>query len=298
MALIKLPKRLHPDFALLNRTPIGPVTIDWSNPLTSRLKWFGITDLGGTFHELVKKSFNVRAPKGYELTIRGMGQEFLDNNDDGVELFGTESPEPTNNEVTYFAFARWDATSESGSFTILAVNSPGTEFSVRLSQSSGGFNYKFAAASSTVAANRTANGPGGGANSFADGGIFLLAATATNTDLTLYLDGEQIAQTTFSASDLRWSDNENWWLGQLHSLGTSPFEGIVMCAGVTHSRWSDQQHRAFAKDMYQILKPVHELEYFTSAGAPPTGRIMSSLAYNGGLAGSGGIAGSGGGLAG
>ena len=35
-----------------------------------------------------------------------------------------------------------------------------------------------------------------------------------------------------------------------------------------------------------------------TAPAPPTGRIMSSLAAHGGLAGSGGIAGQGGGLAG
>ena len=35
----------------------------------------------------------------------------------------------------------------------------------------------------------------------------------------------------------------------------------------------------------------------TATSAGPTGRIMSSLAYHGGLAGSGGIAGQGGGLA-
>lgn len=46
---------------------------------------------------------------------------------------------------------------------------------------------------------------------------------------------------------------------------------------------------------YRADTPVF---YFVSAGAPPTGRIMSSLAASGGLAGKGGIAGQGGGLAG
>jgi len=153
--MLKLTKRFHPDFVTRNKKPLGSVTIDWNNPLSRDLKWFAWTDRGGLCSDLVSDTFHVRAPKGYTNTLQGAGLSIQDNDNDGVELLGTAAPEPTHNEVTMAAYVRWDETASSGNQTILFLNSPGNEFTLRLTQTSGGFSYGFNAAYVTVAANRS-----------------------------------------------------------------------------------------------------------------------------------------------
>jgi len=116
---------------------------------------------------------------------------------------------------------------------------------------------------------------------------------------------------------ITWPESELWINGSLIVTGTSgaptglgtnytlsnrftknePLLGSIALFAILDNKGKGSV-KQLTTDPYQILKPVTPVVYFTADGAPPSGRIMGSLANKGGLAGLGGIAGPGGGLAG
>ena len=118
----------------------------------------------------------------------------------------------------------------------------------------------------------------------------------TNTR-ALYIDG------AFADSDgtaFTWADqvpNEYSLYGD-NSAGGNVSDSWQRYAMTFDRELTEGEVASLYRDPYQLLRPAAQSAYITSDAPPPSGRIMSSLAHNGGLAGLGGIAGPGGGLAG
>ena len=80
MGQIILPKSLHPDFATPGKKPIGPVEIDWSNPLSKGLK-FVVLFRDGVAREAISGVFpGVTGDPEIKVLNRGWGATF-DGND-------------------------------------------------------------------------------------------------------------------------------------------------------------------------------------------------------------------------
>lgn len=119
------------------------------------------------------------------------------------------------------------------------------------------------------------------------------------TERRLFVDGQEVAGGTGLQSAPLWTDTgaSRWRMSILELVDATPsdpFGGHIFVAGVAQAAWGAAQARAFYENPWQIFNPRI---IYIPVDILGTGRIMSSLAYQGGLAGMGGIAGQGGGLA-
>ena len=121
-------------------------------------------------------------------------------------------------------------------------------------------------------------------------------------EVVLYLDGNQVSTVSYTGT----TDHQTNFItvfGLFNNaagtgVGTSQqFDGQMSDCFICHEVLNEAEIDSLYNDFYQVLEKRPQLLPLTT-GAAPTGRIMGSLANNGGLAYKGGIAGIGGGLAG
>ena len=126
----------------------------------------------------------------------------------------------------------------------------------------------------------------------------ILATFEANTAAHLYVDGALIGSDTSSVGIMDTDSSENWVVGGQQDFNNNLYYGWLRDLRFWRRVLTPEEVRSLYWDHWQVFEP--QMQFLpVAAGAPPVGgRIMSSLAYHGGLAGQGGIAGAGGGLAG
>lgn len=293
---IELPKWAQVGFAELKIKPIGPMEIDWSNPLTRGLKIAHVPQTYSHYDLASKSKFEVtnNTPK----TRPDQGKLAYVLNTTATQVlspFSTNVKEPAVGEGhTLLTTFRADNTTgdrnwllsnrvtDGGSgFAFYTFTLAGTipDQTVRLYMVYGGVaEYQF---NTTIRIN--------------DDFVPLAIAGTLNGDYDSYINGEQ-------------ADNVS--VGTLNAntdsiaLYADPFNNDGLTGAVEYTyyfdrRLSHEEIREITRDPYQLLKPAIPLAaFFNLDVAAPSGRIMGSIANQGGLAGRGGIAGPGGGIAG
>lgn len=290
MALNILPKEFHIDFRLPGVKPVGPVEIDYSNPLARKLK--GVISEG--FRALP-------SPLGggvIKVTPRGKGLAAIDSPDhtdtwryDGIEV----SREPKHSVFIHFHQPIFPSPAATGEAIYCERPNSTQIFKIVLTSKfldNGDMSWV------------TRNSAGGGlqeriVSAALDQSIdfhSIMFVKNSDTDRVLYAD-ENIA-TSANDSGGTYNATNTSICADPFDIGAANHNQTVLVVYAFKEALSAKDYRSLQADPYQLLKPKTPAMYFTAAGAPPAGRIMSSLANNGGLAGLGGIAGPGGGLAG
>lgn len=286
MALLHLNKRFHPDFIKVGKKPLGPVEVDKE-------------DLGNylTFATLLSSN-------NLSDLVTGSGPtsivDYVQEIEGGNTGFATDGTAP---ELDYSTQALVDVTKP---FTLM--------FKCRLNAVTNNDalgTLKSASTSSMLLLFESSlpdfhwGGPSSGFSGYQ------ISFSPAITDLHTYqicYNGEGDVKTNFRAfldgvevtvdDGVTVSASNNVTVIGNRQNGNLPHSGFIEYLFVFNKDLS-AVGSTLHRDVYRrVLKPSTPLSYSTASGVAPTGRIMSSLAYNGGLAGSGGIAGSGGGLAG
>ena len=288
--LLQLPKRFHRAFISPNKVLTFNAEIDWSNPLAKDLVVF--YPLGGTQRMVnladptsqasVNGSFAAHTPIGFvNSSLIGNNLELLNS---GRYCIG--------NNLTIFI--------QTDNLQDGASGSPGI-FGNRNSASD---NNWISVNAGPATDNIRVFFKDGSSETLLDvSGIdtkvpHIFAVTRKGDELILYVDGERRGSIDEGARSA-FTANQNFRIGTyFNAAANRTISGDFNNAGIFQRALSDAEHRLLAQNTHALLKPLTLPTYFTPADAPPAGRIMSSLAKNGGLAGLGGIAGPGGGLAG
>jgi len=291
MAFIKLPKEFHIDFRIPGMKPVGPVEIDYTNPLSRSLDAFMLFD--------GYEATNLVAPNRFKFGSSYKGIDDLKGGAKGLEahitaltttgeVYRIVPMRSFNQGTAIFSGCFENYTGAAGFFSLRTVDTAPNTIFFRLDNNS----IRVRINGSTIVLDSPVD---------VFGSTTSVVKTITwNEDTntrSLYIDG------AFADSDgtaFSWVDqvpNEYSLYGD-NSAGGNVANSWQRYAMTFDRELTEGEVASLYRDPYQLLRPLAQSVYITSDAPPPSGRIMSSLAHNGGLAGLGGIAGPGGGLAG
>ena len=255
MALHQLPKSFHPDFSNPRKKPIGPVKVDWSNPLTRGLVAAWTCDEAGLLRDI--------SGNGHHGTPTGTAGYYGSTRGRALDLTGTDYYTITDRAAFDFA---------GGAMSVVAgtiSDSAGQNAELVEKQAGGLRYYQLFDATGSVwkwfvrGTGATIQLTGG---TSVTGEYVNLCATASSSGAVLYENGVQTASNGSDPGDL--SNSADLYLG-FGNAGT--YDGKVYYVWMYDRQLSDLEAQQLHESPYQILKPVEPSLYFTTeAGAAPT----------------------------
>lgn len=273
MGMLILPKQFHPDFAIKNRKPVGPVEVDWSNPITRGLEAAYIFDNEKSLRDYAKSIHNgtvtgtpnfIGSIQGRALNFSGSsesfdvpdhpGLNFLDGQNftfvtgvvsnsvaQSAEVYEKQLSTPINQLFTQGSVWRFYVRTNSGSQFLISSRAPiaGEYINAACVRVSSGTNHLYINGVSVV----SGTDPGGD----------------VNADTTLKIG----------------RGNAGNWNGELFYMWV--FRRALNSAEVQSLHF----------DPYQILKPATPISYFmpVADGAESITADAGSYAYSGTAAG-------------
>ncbi len=270
MPAFKTPKSAHPDFALPNVKPKGPVKIDWTNRFAKGLLFYDLlrpntpSDLTSLrLAPLVRGTglFPGTTAASYEITE---GVQMVK----GVAAGGSRadlSPEITfTNDEPWTIVLRFKQAGNDNKGMLIGDAPATTPYIWATSGTNIVVNAQ--AASTTFFASN---------NSFLDMTDFIVTSTgegASSSTLTAYKDG---------AKESAGSKSTGITLSTLlrgHSNSALAFSGHMEAAAVYNRAWSDEDVDAYRKDRYQVLEPLIPLLVMTPELAGGASAALSGTA--------------------
>ena len=258
MALLQLPKHLHPDFSIHNRKPIEAVEIDWTNPLTKDLLYFFIWQKGLPY-DLVTKQFVTLSPSGIQLKHDSQGAYVEHSGRAQASSFSPWS-DIGNSSFTVLSRFRQPLSSRQTLFCSRQANNV-SQIELRLNAN----NFGVAEAGSICFYVKDSTGPGTAASSVINGDWQTVVGVKNDGDHQLYVDGSQEASSAKVNENL--SGSPDFVFGGLPNTTTIEFTGDRS----VDIGWSDAKTprdiSSLNDDLYQILKPATPQFYFVPTGA-------------------------------
>lgn len=261
--VLPLPKELHPDFYNPRKKPVGPVEIDWDNPLTEGL----------VFAEFLLNERRERIEPFTGLRSTHTGNLKFSKSSEGVAF----DPEGFGGVITYGASDWWDFGADD--FTVIVrSNPPASGITADFSNGGGGNqwrlnpNFNQSAASSPgdyaflTYAGSFLNAGTSGAN-VADGEVHTWGGSRTGNDLGLYRDGALIASNSGTPKNVTAGTNTDMQVGGWNA-GASPSTQIYFALAFRKGK-SAAEMKKIADKPYQILKPATPQLFFVASGGGP-----------------------------
>lgn len=262
MGQILLPKQYHPDFALPGKKPIGPVEVDWNNPLTKGLAVCYVprlttdpVDIKGSRITAVDVVPTSRITKGVVVAEHGLSDGSAPVDETGIFFEGSTGG--LSNAVTLVVKSRPNNTDDAGDYWTAVF---GTFFSSKPAVGNIGITYR-----SGTAAEGT---PNPAQQRFTIQGVADYASTLKNLNgtafqlhgvsavsggtVTYYTDG--LPHQSHNIGSFTGSD-DGWTLGDRQSGGVALYSNVEL-AYVFHRALSDTEWLSLELDPYQILKPA------------------------------------------
>jgi hypothetical protein len=264
MGQILLPKQYHSDFAQPGKKPLGPVEIDWSNPLTIGLiSCVPIVDAGFPY-DLARKEFLGTSTNSAFIGIDG-GRRTA-NIEGGARGFRdtTYSPRPTEESIFWmgsFSGAQSGGDGTLGGVTYSSNTSEPPFVSCAFKRSST-FNITFLY-------NLGGGQIGIGLTPFSTGADqdVRLLGTITSGTQKLYSKGSEIASGSTSGS-IGYGSDPFIHIGADHLAGGRDANSLVALQYLWNRALSPVEAKSISEDPYQILKPATAQIYtFPSAVA-------------------------------
>ena len=277
MPAFKLPKQFHPDFSQPNKKPVGPLEIDWSNPITQGLigayvfnRHTGYQDLVSKQHLSVFGSTSLK-PVGFDRR-QNFGVSCSD--DQSSYMTGDSSvyrARITDKLTAFIDIDYRDATSGgTNGFLFGDVQLTGTDYNWGI-YIDGSANYNVFLKNGSGTSKNTPDVASGAVN----GGDFItdtLCLRYDSTNLDFLRNGSQAATTTQSGNVQ--SNALNLSFDRWNSANDE--EVNYRIALIFARALSDHEIKALHDNPYQILKPAIPFYYFTGAAAGGT-TINASL---------------------
>jgi len=261
MAILQLPKKLHPEFAKRNRQPLCPVEIDWTNPLTKGLVGFYM--MGTRVNLVTGEQFNPFPDLDPKNNAVGKGIEFgsndrhqsgntldFNNNEASVYIHGL------NLENSGTTFTRLVSYADSGSASnqgwALVYNSTSDNL------------YWSSRTSSTYYDDTTR------INMTQASGEKILSVRVDNASSTKTVDYNLNNQfktqgTSASANWLNITATDQFVIGDSNDTNTGELNTVIMF----NRRLTDAEDKALHEDLYQLLKPSTPQFYFVTGEVGP-----------------------------
>jgi len=264
MPLLALPKHADPEFGTPNRKPLGPVEIDWNNPITRGLvgcyilqdgQIINVLNRGGevTNNGLVKQI----SPSGFSLKGNGSDawaqvETQLDPNLDFSCVMGFEDMGTTGNQ-----FLCSNGSINSGAHYWGMVVNP--------SNLDGVFGIEFRVGAVNLLA-RTIDA--GADTGFHTGGMTRVGPTSAVLGYA-YLDGRNKATEGPESATMQSTSEGSIGSRRRGSSANDDFlSGNVLFRWTWQRALSDAEHMSIANDAYQVLRPAVDPSYFFSGVAP------------------------------
>ena len=265
--MLKLPKRFHPDFSRPNKKPVGPVEIDWSNPITLGLIGAYVFNRHTGYQDLVSKqhlsAFGSASLKPVGSVRRNYGVSCSDDQNSYMTGDSAVYRARITDKLTAFIDIDYrDATSGgTNGFLFGDVQLTGTDYNWGI-YIDGSANYNVFVKNDSGTAKQTPDVASGAVN----GGDFItdtLCLRYDGTNLDFLRNGAQAATTTQSGNVQ--SNALNLSFDRWNSANDEEVNYRV--ALIFARALSDHEIKALHDNPYQILKPAVPLYYFTGAGA-------------------------------
>lgn len=269
MPTFELPKVLHPDFQLPQRKPVGPVEIDWLNPITRGLKFLYVADGFEIFKDLVTGDIGIVGGVRPLPKVNRNGERVV-----AVTVAGATSVSFLNVQVSVGAGAvsfaagwEWDGIGQGFRTVVslpgvadLGVYAPTSNVDHRIAQDSSAGNTVEFSGAKMVAVEPTTIG--------------ITRRDTTNTAGTqfAYHDGIEASANTEQAQAYGGGNG----FGVLLFVGqNTEFSGGSMSwCGVWNTQLSAAQNLSLHNNPWQMLKPKIPVFYFTPE-AEAEGALLS-----------------------
>ena len=257
MPVFTLPKSSHPDFALPNVKPKGPVLVDWGEPLSKGLL----------------SCVLFRAGEGDVTRLRTATSTTGTNSIDMGVHSGVQSGKTVGSEANaHIDFLPTMTFTVDDPWTIvLRLRCDGAANSgMSAGQRGDTSSYIWARNGTDVIINTEA-----GSTTFFSGTADLTVMTdvvvtstgegTTNSTLSVYLDGVKESTGSLSTGFILNA------LFTAHTNHTLALNGLMELGYVYNRTWSDNDVATYRESRYQILKPAIPLTYFVPAAAAAGG---------------------------
>jgi hypothetical protein len=268
MALLKLPKRFHPDFSQPGRKPVGNVEIDYSNPITRGLRLAPIFQgnlydpasnsvLSSTLATLVRDEINSHVKiDSYTALGRVDTPAFDCTNWAGVTV------------ISLFKFAGIASQFPAISSSVKAGDFRGNWM---LSTDGNGGIVQFRAGDATTAANTV--------ETYNDQDVVFAAGTWDGATIELQCAKDNTALSSVTAAQTTAFTGvaaENY-IGYYSRTGGRSYTRPIYYVMVWDRALSQHEIESIRCDPYQILKPAVDPIYFTSSGAAGTYTLTADV---------------------
>lgn len=261
MALLQLPRKLHPDFSGLNRKPTGNIEIDWSNPLTKGLLYLFVWQDGKPY-DLVSKQFVDLSTESTSIEHDTQGAYVVHAGRSQASTFSPWADIGSSN-LTVFSKFRQPTTSRETLFCSRQANNV-SQIEIRLNAASTGA----ALAGSICFFAKDQIGGGTAAASAITGDWQTATCKKVSGNHFIFVDGKQAATAIVANDDL--TGAPNFVFGGLPGTTTIEYNGDRSLDAGWSRDLSDREIASLDADLYQILKPATPVFYYT-AGEPPAG---------------------------
>jgi hypothetical protein len=269
MSNMVLPKFAHPDFARPDRKPVGPVAIDWSNPLTKGLKRAYFPQAENPVDSLKilnlvtgnLESTEVISANPTDILDPRMGKSVSINSATSGAV-RIPSIGDTGGNGTVFALHRVGSTHNAGPNLIFAHTDFGASHRVYLGyNSTTGYYFRLGGSAAQTGSLATGNVATGQLRSFA------ISWQSDQTKSKGYVDGRLNATWDRGSIEPGSTASKTHFGYDSSSASASGATGVLL---IYDRQLSDAEQKALHDNPYQILKPVNELVYFYAAGSTPT----------------------------
>lgn len=279
MGVFQLPKIAHPDFYQLNKKPVGPVEIDWSNPIARRARVIMLPDAGGGNYDYVAgEHADIGGSINTSATHVGRAQ-FFDGTADFLSFPDHERFSPR--ELGIFCVATWGGTYDNNSDALIekdytSASEPyyvyrcihsrkATQKQVQAQYNLSGTRYALDGSYAP-----TANRPFSYALSIKDGEQNLWAG-----DL-----GDISKQATNSHSGTVTNYSSEFRVGSSQLFSGHKHHGLIYLVLVVDGGFADSEVRSLDASPFQILKPATPLFYFGVAGSGGATNIDAACSFS------------------